>query len=59
MNRKPSVNLIATVVFKDSDEIFNIIQYILRMKHVEDVEWSEIVKTVVKNDSGIIETLFP
>ena len=29
------------------------------MKHVEDVEWSEIVKTVVKNDSGIIETLFP
>lgn len=54
----PLVNLIATVVYKDSDEIFDIIQHIRRMKHVEDVEWSEIVKTVVKNDSGIIDTLF-
>lgn len=53
------MNLIATVVFNNSDEIFNIIQHIRRMKHVEDVEISEIVKTVVKNDSGIIETLFP
>jgi DNA-binding Lrp family transcriptional regulator len=54
----PLVNLIATVVYKDSDEIFDIIQHIRRMKHVEDVEWSEIVKTVVKNDSGIIDTIF-
>ncbi len=53
------MNLIATVVFKDSDEIFNIILHIRNMKHVEDVELSEIVKIVVKNDSGIIETLFP
>ncbi len=48
-----------SVVYKDSDEIFDIIQHIRRMKHVEDVEWSEIVKTVLKNDSGIIDTLFP
>jgi hypothetical protein len=28
------------------------------MEHVENVEWSEIVKTVLKNDSGILESIF-
>jgi hypothetical protein len=46
------------VVYKDTDEIFEIMQHIRRMEHVENVEWSEIVKTVLKNDSGILQSIF-
>jgi DNA-binding Lrp family transcriptional regulator len=54
----PRINLIATVVYKDTDEVFEIMQHVRRMEHVENVEWSEIVKTVLKNDSGIIASVF-
>jgi len=33
-------------------------QHVRRMEHVENVEWSEVVKTVLKNDSGILESIF-
>jgi DNA-binding Lrp family transcriptional regulator len=54
----PKINLVATVIYKDSDEVFEIMQYVRRMEHVENVEWSEIVKTVLKNDSAILESMF-
>jgi DNA-binding Lrp family transcriptional regulator len=54
----PKINLIATVVYKDTDEVFEIMQHVRRMEHVENVEWSEIVKTVLKNDSGILASIF-
>jgi len=54
----PMRNLVATVVYKDTDEVFEIMQYIRRMEHVENVEWSEIVKTILKNDSGIVSNIF-
>jgi DNA-binding Lrp family transcriptional regulator len=54
----PKINLIATVFYKDTDEVFEIMQYVRRMEHVENVEWSEVVKTVLKNDSGILESIF-
>lgn len=46
------------MVYKDTDEIFEIMQHTGRMEHVEKVEWSEIVKTVLKNDSGILQSIF-
>lgn len=52
------INLIVTIIYKDSDKVFEIMQHIRRMEHIENVEWSEIVKTVLKNDSGIIQTIF-
>jgi DNA-binding Lrp family transcriptional regulator len=54
----PKINLIATVFYKDTDEAFEIMQHVRRMEHVENVEWSEVVKTVLKNDSGILESIF-
>lgn len=53
----PRINLVATVIYKDSDEVFEIMQHVRRMEHVENVEWSEIVKTVLKNDSGILASI--
>jgi hypothetical protein len=32
-------------------------QHVRRMEHVESIEWSEIVKTVLKNDSGILASI--
>ena len=54
----PQINLIAKIAYRDSDEVFEIMHDIRRMEHVEYVEWSEVVKTVVKNDSGILKTIF-
>ncbi|MGD9533857.1 MAG: Lrp/AsnC family transcriptional regulator [Candidatus Nitrosocosmicus sp.] len=53
----PKVNLVLQIVYNDSDEIFDIIQHIKRMEHVEDARWSEIIKAVVKNDTEIVEKL--
>ena len=53
----PKVNLVVQVVYNTSDEIFDIIQHIRRMEHVEDVRWSEIIKAVIKNDSQIMQKL--
>ena len=38
--------------------IDEMMQHIKRMEHVESVDWSEIVKTVLKNDSGIVKAIF-
>ncbi|HKO65097.1 MAG TPA: hypothetical protein VJU13_07830, partial [Candidatus Nitrosocosmicus sp.] len=54
----PKINLIATVFYKDTDEVFEIMQHVRRMEHVENVEWSEVVKIVLKNDSGILKSIF-
>lgn len=54
----PKINLVATVIYKDTNEVFEMMQHIKRMEHVESVEWSEIVKTVLKNDSGIVKAIF-
>ena len=53
----PKVNLVVQIVYSDSGEIFDIIQHIKRMEHVEDARWSEIIKAVVKNDTEIVEKL--
>lgn len=52
------VNLVATVIYKDTDQVYEIMQYIRGMEYVESVEWSEIVKTVIKNDSDILKNIF-
>jgi DNA-binding Lrp family transcriptional regulator len=53
----PKVNLVSEVVYSDSDEIFNMIQNIKRMEHVEDARWSEIIKAVVKGDAQVVQRL--
>ena len=42
----PKINLVATVIYKDTNEVFEIIQHIRRMEHVENIECSEIIKIV-------------
>jgi DNA-binding Lrp family transcriptional regulator len=53
----PRVNLVIEVVYSDSDEIFNMIQNIKRMEHVENARWSEIIKAVVKGDAQVVQRL--
>ena len=53
----PQVNFVVEVIYNDSDEIFNMIQYIKKMEHVEDVRWSEIITAVVKNDTEVMQKL--
>ena len=52
------INLIAKVTYKNSEEVFDIIRSIRRIDHVDSVEWSEIVRTVVKNEVEVFKTLF-
>lgn len=53
----PYTNLVVKVVYTDSDELFDMMQYIRKMEYVDDVRWSEFIKVVVKNNSGIAEKL--
>ena len=50
--------LVAKATYKDSEEVFEIIQDIKRTEHIDFVEWSEIVGTVVKNEIEVFKTLF-
>ena len=54
----PKINLVATVIYKDTAQVYEIMQYIRGMEYVESVEWSEIVKTAIKNDIDIFKTIF-
>ena len=54
----PKINLVATVIYKDTAQVYEIMQYIRGIEYVESVEWSEIVKTVIKNDIDIFKTIF-
>ena len=44
----PIINVVARIVYKNSDELFHIIQEIKKMPNIARVEWSEIVKIVEK-----------
>ena len=51
------VNLVAQAIYKDTKVLYNILEDIKGMKHVEDVEWSEIISVVQKNESGVMLNL--
>lgn len=50
-------NLVAKVVYKDSDEIYEIIKTVNTIDNVESVQWSEIVKILIRKENGLIENL--
>lgn len=50
-------NLVCKVVYKDSDEIYKIIETVNTIDHVESVQWSEIVKIILSNENGLVENL--
>lgn len=54
----PKINLIATIIYKDTDEVFEIMQHIRRMEHFDYIEWSEILKPGLKNDKDSLKNLF-
>lgn len=50
-------NLVAKVVYKDSDEIYRIIETVNTIDYVESIQWSEIVKILISNENGLVENL--
>ena len=50
-------NLVAQVVYKDSDEIYVIMETVNKIDHVESIQWSEIVKVILSNENGLVENL--
>jgi DNA-binding Lrp family transcriptional regulator len=50
-------NLVVKVVYKDSDEIYEIIKTVNTIDYVESVQWSEIVKIILRKENGLVENL--
>lgn len=50
-------NLVAKVVYKDSDEIYVIIETANKINYVESIQGSEIVKVILSNENGLVENL--
>lgn len=54
----PRINVGAKVLFRNSEELYNIVQEIKGMNNVNYVEWLEEVKVIGNNDASIVDTLF-
>jgi DNA-binding Lrp family transcriptional regulator len=50
-------NLVVKVVYKDSDEIYEIIKTVNTFDYVESVQWSEIVRIILRKENGLVENL--
>jgi DNA-binding Lrp family transcriptional regulator len=50
-------NIIAQIIYKNSNELNYLIEGIKAMDYVITVEWSEMVKTIGDNDSGIVQSV--
>jgi len=50
-------NLVVKVVYKDSDEIYDIIKTVNTFDYVESVQWSEIVRIILRKENGLVENL--
>lgn len=53
----PKVNLVALAIYKDTKELYNMLEDIRVMKNVEGVQWSEIVNVIQKNDDAVMLNL--
>lgn len=50
-------DLVARVAYRDSNEVYEIIKTVNKIEYVNDVQWSEIIDTLLRNDSGFIKNL--
>jgi len=50
----PLVNVMARTIFRNSEELFHIMQEIKKMPNIVRVEWSEIVKVMGRNNALIL-----
>jgi DNA-binding Lrp family transcriptional regulator len=55
----PQVNVSAKVIYKSSQELFNLIQIFRAIPNVAFVEWYEEVEVVGFNYASLVNTLFP
>jgi DNA-binding Lrp family transcriptional regulator len=55
----PQVNVSAKVIYKSSQELFNLIQIFRAIPNVAFVEWYEEVEIVGFNYASMVNTLFP
>ena len=51
-------NVAARIIYKDTEELFEIIESIKTMDYVDGVQWSEMVEAIGDNNSEIISAFF-
>ena len=51
-------NLSARVVYKSSDELYNLIEGIKAIEYVTRVQWSEVAEVIGDNNSEVISAFF-
>lgn len=50
-------DLVARVAYRDINEVYEIIKTVNKIEYVNYVQWSEIIDTLLRNDSGFIKNL--
>ena len=51
-------NVAARIIYKDTEELFEIIESIKTMDYVDRVQWSEMVEVIGDNNSEVISAFF-
>ena len=51
-------NVSARIIYKDTEELFEIIESIKTMDYVDGVQWSEMVEAIGDNNSEVISAFF-
>ena len=51
-------NVAARIIYKNTEELFEIIESIKTMDYVDRVQWSEMVEVIGDNNSGVISAFF-
>lgn len=51
------VNLVVRVVYKGTDEIFQMMKTMSKIEYIENVQWSEIVEIMIRNETGLLENI--
>jgi DNA-binding Lrp family transcriptional regulator len=54
----PQINVCGNVLFRNSEELYRIVQEIKAMNNVNYVEWLELVKVIGNNNASTVDTLF-
>jgi hypothetical protein len=51
-------NVSARIIYKDTEELFHLIENIKTMDYVTGVSWSEMVEEIGDNNSEVISAFF-
>jgi DNA-binding Lrp family transcriptional regulator len=54
----PKVNVAAQVYYKSTEELHNLVESTKAMPHVMDVEWSEVVRVLEKEQDAMFSKIF-